>query len=239
MPFLAAAGAAIASAASAVTLTGLAVGASIVGTGLQAIGMITKSKTLAKVGMGMSMAGGFGQAGTSLSKMGKMGVSGGNARSSSLLNADNIDDALGAQTRGSKTASDLIQFKKPGYIAGASSSSIDSFNRAANDVGSGFDPTKSNSMGSIFDPGLEKGYIQRANDTLTKYSPMMGMLGGAGEAYMLNERMDLNRELQDKQLAFDQQTLDRVKANNDVPLGMNALPTLERNTNAYAPLLRR
>jgi hypothetical protein len=67
---------------------------------------------------------------------------------------------------------------------------------------------------------------------------MANILGGMGDAYMTNEAMNLRRELVDKQLAFDQQAVDRLNRNN-VPLGINVAPSITRNTNAYTPLLQR
>ena len=112
MPPVAAIGAAIGGAVSAgaaavgsmvggLTLTGLAKGASIVGTGMQLIGMATGSKTLSKIGMGMSLASGIGQGFNAIS--GRLGST---AKSSSALlnNSDPseiLHDAINRRIDGS------------------------------------------------------------------------------------------------------------------------------------------
>lgn len=229
MPQLAAIGAAVATAASAVTVEGLMIGASVVGTGMPAIGAITGNKTLTKIGAGIGMAGGIGIIANKGFGVGaKPSVSGSTSKSAALLESDSIDSMLGTSLNGSKS-SGLKQFKP----SGSSTPSMDSFNNSANSITGEFNP-------GSFDPQLEKSFFQRANDTLTKYNPMINMLGGAGEAYMMNEQMGLKKDLFDKRLGYEQQFLDRTKANNDVPLGVNlGQQGLSRDVNAYTPLLNR
>lgn len=234
-PPIAALGASIATAAtaaaSAVTLTGLATGAAIVGTGFQLVGMATGSKTLQKIGTGFSIASGVGFAANGArSLMGASSVTGTASRSKGLLNTDNIDDMLSTPIKGKNTQG-LRTFDTQGGMT----KSMDSFKNDSKLIGSGSAIGKTDTS---FDPELEKSYFQRANETLTKYNPMMNMLGGMGEAYMINESMDLRRGLLDKQLDFDQQNIDRINRNNGTPLNLDPSIGLTRNTNAYAPLLR-
>lgn len=232
MPPLAAVGASIAAAASAVTLTGLATGAAIVGTGMQLVGMATGSKTLQKIGTGFSMAGGLGLAANSAKGlMSAKSVTGG-AKSSGLLAADNIDDMLSTPIKGSSNMEGLKAFNAPK----SQLSSMDSFKGNADKIGGV--PTVGSSMNAGFDPELEKSYFQRANETLTKYNPYMNIAGGMGEAYMMNERMDLERELLDKRLGIEQQLIDRTTRNNSTPLNIDPTINLTRNVGAYTPLLR-
>lgn len=240
MPAVAALGAAIGSAIGGVTLGGLATGAMVAGTAMSAIGALTGSKTLTKIGMGLGFAGGAGgiaagMTGTSALTLGGIGksVSGGK---SGLLNTSNIDDILSAPTKGSKSASDLINFKTPNFNQPNGLLSTDSFSKGSNAIGM--------KAGDLGDFDLEKNYLQRINETLakhntlTKYNTAANILGGMGDAYIQNEAMGLRRDLVDKQLTFDQQSVDRLNAGN-VPLGINVSPSVMRNAGAYKPLLQR
>lgn len=235
MPPLAALGAAAAGAAAAVTLEGLAIGATIVGTGMKLVGMATGSKTMQKIGDDFSIAGGVGMAGSML-QGGKLGsVTGGASKTKGLLQTDNIDDILSAQTKGAKNISSMT-------INGPQSSSMDAFNRSSNSIG--MDNKVSGNLGINNSAGalnldLEKSFWQRANNTLTPYNPMLNIAGGMGDAYMINERMDLDRELLDKRLGFEQQLVDRVNTNNGTPININPSLNLNRNTGAYSGLLRQ
>lgn len=225
-PVMAAIPAAVA-AAGAITLEGLAVGATIVGTGAKLVGMATGSKTLQKIGDGFSMAGGLGLAGSSLSGASKASsVTGTASKSKGLLQTDNIDDALSAPNKARAAEEGLSTFT-PGKTG---MSSADSFKQSAANIGT---------TAPSFDPELEKGYLQRANETLTKYNPLMNIAGGMGEAYMMNQRMDLEKDLLDKRLNFDQQLVDRVKNNNGTPSNFNPAFEVGRNTQAYTGLLGR
>lgn len=229
-------GAAMGSAVSAVgsiTLGGLATGAMVAGTAMSAIGAITGSKTLTKIGMGLGLAGGVGglaagMTGTGALTLGNIGKNMTSGGKSGLLNTNNIDNILSTQTKGSRSASDIVNFKKPDFNQTKDLPSMDSFAKNSGNIG----------LNGAKDLDLEKNYFQRANETLTKYNPMANILGGMGEAYMANETMNLRRDLVDKQLAFDQQLVDRV-SNNNVPLGINVSPSIMRNPNAYQPLLQR
>lgn len=233
MPPLAAAGAAIASAASAVTLTGLATGAGILSAGLQVVGMATGSKTLQKIGMGFGVASGVGFAANGArSLMSAASVTGGTSKAGGLLAKDNMDEMLSAPTKGTKNSQGLKTFNG----SGAESSSMDSFNKNSKIIGG--ESTAASGGGMMPDMEIEKTYFQRANDTLTKYNPLMNIVGGVGEAYMVNERMDLQRELLDKRLGFDQQLVDRVNKNNGTLLNIDPALDLSRKPNAFAPLLR-
>lgn len=221
----------IMAAASTVTLSGLAMGATIVGTGMQLVGMATGSKTLQKIGTGFSMAGGVGfAAGGIKSMMSPASVTGTASKSSGLLQTDNIDDMLKAPTKGTKAG--LKTFSG----VGAEKSSINSFNNNSKLVGSG---SVAGNNSAAFDPELEKNFFERAGNTLlTPYNPLMNIMGGMGEAYMMNERMGQESDMQDKRLAFDQQLVDRTNRNNGTPLNIDPTLNITRNNNAYASLLR-
>ena len=249
MPPVAALGAAIGSSIGGITLGGLATGAMVAGTAMSAIGMITGNKTLTKIGMGLGFAGGVGgvaagMTGTGARTLGSIGNSVSGAGKSGLLSTNNIDDILSAQTKGSKSASDLLDFEKQYLNPG---------NKGGSVVGSNFEkqylnPSSiaSSTAGEAYRPDadLEKNYLQRINETLakhntlTQYNTAANVLGGMGDAYVQNEYMDLRRDLVDKQIAFDQQAQDRLNAGN-VPLGINVSPSVMRNPGAYKSLLQR
>ncbi len=205
MPAVAAIGGTIMSAVGGITLGGLATGAMVAGTAMTAIGAITGSKTLTKIGMGLGLAGGVGSVATSMMGASKQ------ATSSALLN----------KTPGTFEASDFVKPK----LAGGATASADSFIKNADSVGK-------------FDPELSKSFFDRANTTLTKYSGLMNIAGGMGEAYMVNEQNQVRKDLLDKEINFQQNNIDWQHRNNSVPLPANTLQ-VTRKPNAYVPLLQR
>lgn len=226
MPFPAIAAAIATGASTAMTavgsigLAGLAQGAMIVGTGMSVIGGITGNKTLTKIGMGIGLAGGVGALAN-----GMRGVSAMSTGGKGLLAADGIETALSAPTKGSG-------LKSFAPIDASRPLPVDAFNNSS--AGLGFD--------GKFDPEFEKTYFQRANDTLTKYNTELNIAGGMGQAYMQGEQMDLQKDLLDKRLAFDQQLIDRVNTNNGTVLqGINpsiSAANTGRNSTAYSGMLR-
>lgn len=227
MPPLAALGTAAIAAASTVTVAGLATGAAIISAGTGILSQITGSKTLGKISMGFGIASGAGFAANGLSSLGKMNPStttGGKG----LLQTNNIDDILKAPTKGTKAAdSGFKQFS----ASGAQSSSADSFTKNANAIGG-------NVQAPAFDPQLEKSFFERANDTLTKYNPILNLAAGVGQGYVMNENMQLQKDLLDKRLNIDQQLIDRTNRNNGTPLNFDPTFNLSRTENPF-PLLRR
>lgn len=230
MPAIAAVGATLATAASSamaaigpITLAGLAQGAAIVGTGLSVVGSMTGSKTLSKIGMGMSIAGGIGMLGAGI--RGAAGAAGSLSASGKAGLLASTDEALAVPTKGTG----LKSF--PSYGADKSATpSANSFIKG------------SDAITGTFDPELEKNYFQRANDTLTKYNTLLNVAGGAGQAYMQGQHMQLQKDLQGNQLKFDQQLVDRVNRNNGTVLtGINpalGAANTVRDPHAYSGILR-
>ena len=240
-----AAGAAAMTALGGLTLTGLATGATIVGTGMQVVSAITGNKTLGKIGLGFSVAGGLGMGASALSGMSNASraasVTGNVSKTGGLLSS--ADDIATAGTS-AKAASEGLKT----FSASKGTSSADKFKASANSIGSGSVSGSSalNPGTQMFDPELEKSYFQRANMTLTQYNPMMNMLGGMGEAYMMNERMDMEKGIADKRIGIDQQALDLQKQKQDFMIKNNSAPSLinptlnlARDTSAYTGLLGR
>jgi hypothetical protein len=207
------AGTAIGSAVGGLTLSGLATGASVLGAGLTAVGAITGSKTLQKVGMGFGIAGGAGLLANGL--RGASAVTGSISKSGSLLQSNSIDDILSAPLKGSKlSGAAKDSFSKVDFMNnGAALTAADSFKSNTNKIGSNFS----------FDPDIEKSFFERANDTLTKYNPMLNIAGGMGQAYLMNEQFNLQKDLWDKRLNFDQQQVDLQKQAAQ-PIGLTFTP---------------
>lgn len=203
---------------SSIGLAGLAQGAMIVGTGMSIVGEMTGNKTLSKIGMGIGLAGGVGSITNSMRGASALGAEKG------LLAADGIESALSAPTKGSSLKTFDAQVTNK-------SAPMDAFNKGSDAID-----------GSAFDPELEKTYFQRANDTLTKYNTALNVAGGMGQAYMQGQQMELQKDLLDKRLNFDQQLVDRVKVNNGTVLqGINpsiSAANTGRDPTAYSGILR-
>jgi hypothetical protein len=239
MPPLAGIGAAIGGAVSAgaaalgtavggLTLGGLATGASIVGTGLQLVGMATGSKTLQKIGGGMSLVGGIGQGFGAV----RGAMSGTPASSSSLLKGSGVDDVLSSNVKGALSSDDLIN-KSP--LKGSGSLSLNSasnFNKASDAID--FNPDSIKSAASAVNPDT-KDILQRIDNTLTRYSMPMNVIGGMGEAYMMKQQLDQRDRMQQRDLAMVQNAVDR---RSQMPGQFNTAPGVQFNPNAYTPLLR-
>lgn len=208
MPPVAAVGASIMSAVGGITLSGLATGAMVAGTAMTAIGAITGNKTISKIGMGLGLAGGVGSMATS-------------AMGTANQTLGKTSTALLEKTPGLQTTGDLLKPK----FAGGATASAESFIKNADSVGK-------------FDPELSKSFFDRANTTLTKYSGLMNIAGGMGEAYMVNEQNQVRKDLLDKEINFQQNNIDWQHRNNSVPLPVQGMQ-VTRKPNAYAPLLQR
>lgn len=229
MPPLAALGAAAMTAVGGITLTGLATGAAIISAGAGVLSQITGSKTLGKISMGFGIASGAGFAArgiTSLKGMNPSTSVGGKG----LLETNNIDDILSAPTKGTK-ASGASGFKSFN-ASGPESSSLNGFTKNSGNIGTDV----SAGMPEMTD--MTRSFFERANDTLTKYNPMINLAAGVGQGYMQGQQMELHKELLDKRLSFDQQLVDRTARNNDTPLNFNPNLNLTRTANPF-PLLQR
>lgn len=220
--------AAVGSAIGGLTLGGLATGASIVGTGMQLIGMATGSKTLSKIGMGMSLAGGIGQGFNAIS--GRLGSA---AKSSSaLLGNSGVDDVLSSNVKGALSSEDIIN-NSPLKGSGSSSlTSASNFNKASDAIGAGADSIAAGS--TSYSPGTKE-ILQKIDNTLTRYSMPMNIIGGMGEAYMMKQQLDQRDRMQQRDIQFAQNAVDR---RSQMPGQFQVAPAVQFNPNAYTPLLR-
>lgn len=249
MPPLAALGAAAITAASAVTLTGLATGAAIISAGTGILSQITGSKTLGKISMGFGIASGVGFIGNSAMSA-SSAAKGMNPSTSvggkGLLDTNNIDDILKSPTKGTKAAQaegfKTFDETPMGQIGSANSFRKNSYkigtDSGRNDYGAGGVDAMGNPNPAAFDPELEKSFFQRANDTLTKYNPLINVAAGVGQGYMQGQQMEQQERLFDKRLAQDQQLIDRTSVNNGTLSAFDPTLTLARKPNAF-PLLQR
>jgi len=232
MPPLAALGTAAIAAASTVTLTGLATGAAIISAGTGILSQITGSKTLGKISMGFGIASGAGfltsGATSALKGMSPSRSVGGKG----LLDTNNIDDILKTPTKGTKAATDA-RFKTFG-ASGVENSSMNSFAKNANSIGD----ASTIAAPAAFDTELEKSFFQRANDTLTRYNPLINIAAGVGQGYMQGQQMEQQERLFDKRLAQDQQLIDRTNINNGTLVNLDPSLNLSRKPNPF-PLLQR
>lgn len=252
MPPLAAMGAtaisAATAAASTITLAGLATGAAVISAGTGILAQVTGSKTLGKISMGFGIASGVGFVGDGMMSASKAMNPSTSVGSKGLLETDNIDDILKSPTKGTKAAQaqglKTFDDTPTGQIG-----SMNGFRKGSNRVGldSGRGAYGANGVDAMgnpnpdFDPELEKSFFQRANDTLTKYNPLINIAAGVGQGYMQGQQMEQQERLFDKRLAQDQQLIDRTLRNNSNPIGVgNASNSLNLSRTANPlPLLQR
>lgn len=222
MPFTAIAGF-IAEAVGGMTLAGLATGASIVGTGLQLIGMATGSNTLSKVGGFMSLAGGVGQGGVALAKGFRGAAAAESSSTSALLKGSNPEDVLSSNVKGSIAPKDLTSSSvlkgSIGDISGYSGSS--SYSPPTSSVASYSPETKST--------------LSNISDTLTRYSMPMNVIGGMGDAYMTKQMIDQRDRIQKRDIQFQQNAVDR---RSQMPGQFQTAPSVSFNPNAYTGFLK-
>lgn len=214
-------GSAVSSAVGGLTLAGIATGATIVGTGLQLVGMATGSKTLTKIGSGMSLAGGVGQMGNLFAKTP-------NTTMSSLLKGSSTDDVLSSTAKGAMTSSDIVS-KSPDWINGSKLTSADKFKTSVNNMD--FNPS---SVATSYTPET-RAILERIDNTLTRYNMPMNIMGGMGEAYMTQQVMDQRERMQDKEL---QLARDAVTRRSGMPGQFPVAPAVTFNPDAYSGLLR-
>lgn len=228
MPPIAAAGAAVASSLAAVgtaaigalSAVGIAEGLVIAGTGLGLIGQATGNKTLSKIGLGFTMAGGI----TGLAKnvsaknAATTAISGDTAKTTRLLDVDNIENSLAETTKGAKTMGDLQTFKPAGIM----SESTDAFKNGANSIN--FNPSSVTGAASLDEPS----FLQRAGLTLRKYDTAANVLMGMGNAYMQTRGIQAQEDMLGDRLDFEQKQIDRQTKNYGAPSTGYAAPGIKR-----------
>ena len=63
----------------------------------------------------------------------------------------------------------------------------------------------------------------------------MNIIGGMGEAYMMKQQLDQRDRMQQRDLQFAQNAVDR---RSQMPGQFQVAPSVQFNPNAYTPLLR-
>lgn len=220
----ASAGAAAGSAIGGMTLSGLATGLTIASTGMQVIGMATGNKTLSKIGMYGGMIGGSGML-AGIATTGKTAAK--VSQGGKLLDSTKVDSMLDspkAKAAGFSTMKTTPQ-------AGAA----DAFSTASSNLG--YKPEGVNKL-ATFDPVEEQSFWDKTNGVLTQYNPMMNIIGGMGEAYMLNEQMDQRMQMHKDNFGLQKQQFDRLNANNSTVVNANPSVGLQRDPYAYSGILR-
>lgn len=229
MPPVAALGASLATAATAavgsMTLTGLTTGLAIASTGAQLVGMATGSKTLQKIGNYGAMASGVGFAANAVKGM--------SAGSKVLSDTTMLPKSIS----GTSSKADAAGFKTMSGLKQADSA--DSFTSSASNLG--YSPntkTLADKMGG-FDPTEEASFWAKSNGILTQYNPMMNILGGMGEAYMMNEAMDQRMKMHNDTFGLNKAQFDRLNVNNGTVVNSSPAVSLSRDNQAYTGILGR
>lgn len=184
MPAAIPAAAAVATTATASTLGTLATGAVLAGTAVQAVGMITKSKTLQKVGGITSMIGGLGMGANALmgGTAAATGASGAATGSSLFAKGANALNSAGqAATAGAATGGGI-------FAEGAS---------------------KLNAAASVQDMGS----IARVQDFLTRYDRTANILGGMGQGYAAYQTEKMRQEVPKERLDLDRDQWEQKQRN--------------------------
>lgn len=217
MPPIAAAAAAI---ATSVTAAGVMTGLMVVGTGLQLAGKITGSKTLGNIGMGLSLAGGVGKIGASLS-----GTASASAAEGVTSNATNsgISKTLANNTN-------KVGFKDPFKNLDTVTDVSDSFKQQASNIGS--------------NTGVQQGggFFSDIKNSLKRYDTTANVLGGMGEAYMQNQGIQMQKTLQDDRLKQEREFREEDRRNLNSGSNFQVKPGIKFNDNKQLyqapPLLR-
>lgn len=185
---LAASAGSVAAAGGLASLTlgsALALGASIVGAGLSIAGQVTGSKTLSKIGMGFSAAGGIGSLASNLGSAGKGAEAAANAAGA----ADDLSTSKGliaAKTTGVKDVIADNAFKTFKATSG------DGINSVANAVESGAN------LGEYANVATEPSLFERLGSNLEKYNGALNVAGGIGDAYMQTRGYQTQEDISDK-----------------------------------------
>lgn len=213
MPPVAAAAAAI---ATSVTAAGVMTGLVVVGTGLQLAGKITGSKTLGNIGMGMSLAGGIGKLGQSIS--GASSVAG--------EVANKVDDSRLQKTLKSNTQRVDNPFKQLDEVTDVS----DSFKDQASKIGK--------------DTGIKEGggMFSDMKNSLMRYDRTANILGGVADAYMETRGIEAQKDMQTERLQQERDFRNEDRANLNASSSFAVKPGIKFNENKQLyqapPLLR-
>lgn len=178
------------------SLSAIAIGVSVVGSALSLVGQMTGSKTLGKIGLGLSVAGGVG----SFAARG--------ATSAASL-AANTEGAVAARASDLSTTEGLLASKTRGMKDVIANNAFKAFNPGNNssmlDSASSF----KDSVGTIGNYATEPSVFERFNSSMTKYNGAMNIAGGVGDAYMKNQQTAAYINQRNKDREFEREVSDR------------------------------
>jgi len=177
---------AVAVAMKGLTVAKLAAGAVMAGSAISAVGMITKSKTLQKIGGMTALVGGLGMGASALA-----GGFGGAAAG-----------AGGAATGGSLFAKGANQLNAAAGAGGAATGGS-LFAQGANQL---------NAAGAVT-PAVDASSMGRVSEFFTKYNTTANILGGMAQGYGQYQSAKMQQEVPRKQLQLDQDKWDQRQAN--------------------------
>lgn len=173
----------------------LALGATVVGAGLSLAGQVSGSKTLKKVGLGLSLAGGVGTfAATRTSGAAGVGSTASNARN---LDPTDIDALRNSTTAGTTDVIAKNVFNTADAVKNTTLNSADSFGQSV----------ASNPGLSNFRP--DKSILERINGNINKYNGILNVAGGAADAVIGNQLISSRTKTANKDRDFAREVSDR------------------------------
>ena len=178
---------------------GLALGASVVGAALTVTGELTGSKTLKKVGLGLSLAGTAGSLASSATRS-----TSADSDTSSFANAasdvaDDLDTGTSTQA--------LLNSKTTGAADVIAENKFTTFDLDdAPDLSSSGSFSKSVAGIPQYAPGVnEPSLFEKVNNNINKYNGILNIAAGAGQALLGGERIDAQRDIARNQLDFQKE----------------------------------
>lgn len=182
-------------------LGALAAGAMVVGSALTIAGKLTGNKTLGKIGMGFTLAGGIGS--FAAAARGAAGAAGATA---------GAEGSAAARAADLSTNEGLIASKMPGAKNVIADNAFKTFNAAGSDGINSVSSAIESGAGIGADVGnlaTEPNLFDRLNASLTKYNGAMNIAGGIGDAVIGNQRISAEVNQANKDRDFKREVSDR------------------------------
>jgi hypothetical protein len=213
-----------------VTLASVATGAAVVGAGLTIASQLTGSKLLGKIGMGFSLAGGVVGLGGALT----------GTLSSTLGSLSGIGAEAGAL--GSVAGEGLSLAGSVGKLGGSAADAgkaLTGVQKTTQAAAKTFDyGTAAAKAGQKVSEAAIKqaapSFLERMNASVGKYSALMEVAGGVGEAILGGDQFDTQEKMQKRALGQEQREINRKARNlqrgTDIrtvsqPGGITPMPT--------------
>lgn len=176
------------------SMAALAAGAMVVGSALTIAGKLTGSKTLGKIGMGFTLAGGIGSLAA-----GARGATGA---------AASAEGSAAARAADLSTTEGLLASKTPGVRDVIAENAFKTFGGRG---GSGLDSAAGalESGSNIGNYATEASLFERFNTNLTKYNGAINVAGGVADAYMQTRGIQAQEDISDKNREESARLADR------------------------------